>query len=430
MNAPLSATDLPGRRFGPPGIYIRRRQPVAEAAPAMMAGVPAFVGFTDHEDGGPTRRQALTVVLTRWDPDLFGRSVAPANRSFLPMAVRGFFANGGKKCIVITVPKRRGVQGLIDILDEGGPLEDRSDIDLICVPDAVSELAGDGDHYQVHFAALSHCQRMGDRFAILDAGRAGQASDPDLLDAMQRVIGQMGSPFGAFYFPWIAAGRTQDQTASAPDSTSIEWRRQSRRPSEPDDGSATFGPPCGHVAGLYARTEALIGPQQSPANLMLEDVVDVSIHLDDQEHALLNDAGVNCLRSRRGGGVDVRGARTLSNHDGLEYVSSARVYLGFRRWLAVGMRDLVFEPNNELLRERVRRRLEARCRQLLESGALAGASASDAFFVKCDDETNGAGAAESGRIVADVGLALSVPAEYIIIHVEHDPGGAGPGGLS
>jgi uncharacterized protein len=428
MTATLSTTDLPGRRYGPPGIYIRRRQPFAPTPPAMLAAVPAFVGFTDREDGGQARQFAL--VLTRWDPDLISGSVAPAQGSFLSMAVRGFFANGGKRCVVITVAKRHGAGGMIDVLAPGGPLEDRSDIDLLCVPDAVSELIGDADPYRVQLAALDYCQRMGDRFAILDAGRAGQTRDPDLLDAMQRMVARMGSPFGAFYFPWITAGQTQDQTAATPEPTSVEWRRQPRKPSVHDRGSSILGPPCGHIAGLYARTEASIGPQQSPANLVLEDVVDVSIHLDDREHALLNDAGVNCLRSRRGGGVEVRGARTLSNHNGLEYVSSARVYLGFKRWLAVGMRDLVFEPNDELLRARVRRRLEARCRQFLESGALAGASASDAFFVKCDDETNGAGATEKGRIVADVGLALSVPAEYVIIRVEHDPGGTGPGGLS
>jgi hypothetical protein len=160
--------------------------------------------------------------------------------------------------------------------------------------------------------------------------------------------------------------------------------------------------------------------------MLLEGVVDVSVHLDDSTHAALNEANVNCLRSRRGGGIAVGGARTLSNHSELEFVSSARVYIGFKRWLSIGTLDLVFEPNDETLRERVRRRLVSRCEYLLAAGALAAANPSEAYFVQCDDETNGPEARALGRIVALVGLALSVPAEYIIIRVDHDPGGAGP----
>jgi hypothetical protein len=425
-----TAADLPGRYLGPPGIYIRGRKASAGVAPTLMTGVPAFVGFTDLETSSRDRHGQPGVVLTRRYADLLQRSVAPATGSFLPMAIRGFFANGGNRCVVITVPRHRGVQGLLDILDTGGPLDDRSDFDLLCVPDAVSKLADGDDQYQVQRAALRHCARMADRFAILDTGRACQAPDPDLLDELQGVVAQLRSTFSALYFPWIAAGRTQDLTAAAPEPRSIEWRKRPHTIPAADHLPEIFGPPCGHIAGLYARTEALIGPQQSPANVVLENAVDVSVSIDDREHASLNDAGVNCLRSRRGGGISVGGARTLSNHRGLDYVSSARVYLGFRRWLEIGMRDLVFEPNDDLLRARVRRRLESHCRALLEAGALAGAAASDAFFVKCDDETNGPEAVELGRVVADVGLALSVPAEYIIIRVEHDPGGTSPASLS
>jgi hypothetical protein len=427
MSTTTNATGLQGRYLGPPGIYIPRREPPVEAAPVLMTGVPAFVGFTDAETSSVDRRGRTGVVLTRWDPDHFDSLVAPAPGSYLSMAVQGFFANGGKRCVVITVPHR--YDALLDALDEGGTLEDRSDIDLLCIPDAVSKLAAGMDLYQLQQAALRHCERMGDRFAILDTGRECLAHEALLVDEMQAVVAQLRSTFGALYFPWIVAGRMHDLTAAAPEPGSVEWRRRPRTVSVTDHGPASYGPPCGHIAGIYARTEALIGPQQSPANATLESVLDVSIHMSDREHALLNDAGVNCLRGRRGGGIEVGGARTLGNHRGLEFVSSARVYLGFRRWLAVGMRDLVFEPNDELLRARVRRRLESRCRALLEAGALAGATASDAFFVQCDDETNGPEATELGRVVADVGLALSVPAEYIIIRVEHDPGGINPGNL-
>jgi phage tail sheath protein FI len=177
------------------------------------------------------------------------------------------------------------------------------------------------------------------------------------------------------------------------------------------------------VAGLFARIDALVGPQRSPANERLEDVVDLSVHLSSGQHASLNQGGVNCLRRLPGGGIDVGGARTLSGHFALAYVSAARVVFGFRRWLEVGLRDLVFEPNSTMLWDRIRLRLISRCLELLRAGALVGAEQAQAFFVKCDSETNPPELADLGRVVAQVGLAPSTPAEFIVVRVEHDPSG-------
>ncbi len=126
------------------------------------------------------------------------------------MAVRGFFANGGKRCVVLPVPYKRNspyesTRDLLDVLQRGGILEDRTDIDLICVPDAVSPLVDNGDNpYEIHAAALAHCEAMGDRFAILDA-QDDRSSGPQAL--VNEVLGKaspLRSAFGALYFPWIA----------------------------------------------------------------------------------------------------------------------------------------------------------------------------------------------------------------------------------
>jgi phage tail sheath protein FI len=240
------------------------------------------------------------------------------------------------------------------------------------------------------------------------------------------------SAFGALYFPWIARDPTHDELGqSALANGSQEWRCLPRRKSDGDrSGSVEFGPPCGHIAGLFARIDGLIGPQQSPANARLEDVVDVSVPLTDRQHALLNDAGVNCIRSLRSRGIDVGGARTLSGHTDFAYVSTARVVLGFRRWLEVGMRDLVFEPQTTMLWDRIRLRLVSQCLEMLRTGALAGTDAAQAFFVKCDNETNSVDEIELGRVVAHVGLAPSVPAEFIVVRVEYDPSGVTVSSLS
>src|SRR5689334_14645514 len=103
------------------------------------------------------------------------------------------------------------------------------------------------------------------------------------------------------------------------------------------------------MAGLFARFDHSVGAHRAPANAHLHDVVDTSVHLDDSGHAALNAGGVNCLRSLRSGGIIVGGAGTRSGHRRWEFISTARVILGFRHWLALGMRDLVFEPGTPAL---------------------------------------------------------------------------------
>jgi phage tail sheath protein FI len=67
---------------------------------------------------------------------------------------------------------------------------------------------------------------------------------------------------------------------------------------------------------------------------------------------------------------------------------------------------------------------------LLRSGALAGREPAQAFFVKCDNETNPPDEIDLGRVVAQVGLAPSTPAEFIVVRVEHDPSGVTVSSLS
>jgi hypothetical protein len=274
---------------------------------------------------------------------------------------------------------------------------------------------------------------MGDRFAILDAQDVSPpgAQDQALVDEVLGKASLLRSAFGALYFPWIGCDRTRDAlNLATPAAGRQEWRCLLRPKGHDDHGPLDFGPPCGHVAGLFARIDALIGPQRSPANASLEDVVDTSVHLSALQYALLNEGGVNCLLKLPGRGIDVGGARTRSGHSALAYVSAARVVFGFRRWLEVGLRDLVFEPQTTMLWDRIRVRLVSRCLELLRSGALTGTDPVQAFFVKCDSETNTLDEIDLGRVVAHVGLAPSVPAEFIVVRVNHDPSGVTVSSLS
>jgi hypothetical protein len=403
---------------------------LVEQRAADLTGVPAFIGFGNAGFDQRERGRAAGVVLDRWDGGMFDAIVEPAKDGFLRMAVRGFFANGGKRCVVLPV-SLGGAEPLAKVLRAGGPLDDRTDVDLICVPDAVSPLHRDNDPYELYTTVLEHCRVMGDRFAILDVPKIEEAGTPRVVDEVLKNVPRLRSEFGALYFPWIGSDPAHDPLQSpAPQAGSQEWRWLPQRPRDSVHGPLGFGPPSGHIAGLIARFDGAIGPQRSPANALLEDAIDTSVHISDLDHARLNDGGVNCLRSVYGGGINVGGARTLSGHLVWQFVSTARVVIGFRRWLEIGMQDLVFEPQTTMLWDRIRLRLTARCFELLREGGLAGNDPTEAFFVKCDDETNPVSEIDTGRVVAYVGLAPSVPAEFIIIRVEHDPVGGTSSSLS
>lgn len=434
MAASSTRPERERRLDRPPGVYVEHRAPLRAGAPALRTGVPVFLGFAERPGGVPGRYKEPAVVFDRWNGDEFDRAIVAkpasnARESFLRAAVRGFFANGGERCVVLAIPpEQRAHDGLLHALRGGGPLDDRSDIDLICLPDAVAE----GDALsEIQAAALAHCEAMGDRFAILDAPEikpetpaAGRNDKEPLVDELLGKTSNLRSAFGALYFPWVAPDPASDWSGSTPPRAgSAEWRRPRWPVRRGGTGITQYVPPCGHVAGLFARLDALVGPQRSPANGILEGVVDTSIRLTMSQHALLNEGGVNCLRNAHGRGVEVGGARTLSGHSAWAYVSTTRVIVTFRRWLAIGMRDLVFEPHTPGLWDRIRTRLVSHCLELYRSGALTGADPAQAFFVKCDSETNAAEERASGRVVAEVGLAPSVPAEFIVVRVTRDADG-------
>jgi uncharacterized protein len=432
MSTPALSMEHGAHAIRPPGLYVEHHERARADVPEWQSGVPVFVGFAAADAPIPDRLRQWGTAFDQWDPGALQQLVAPAAGSCLAASVHGFFANGGGRCVVLAVPKPTTAEGcrdaLLHLLRREGPLDDRSDIDLVCVPDAAaaSSAGGDGWH-DVCAAALDHCEHMGDRFAILDAPREWAGGGEDALPSMLHAAGSLRSAFGALYFPWIAADPSRLERIQR---IGIEQWRCASAGQPAAAGSEGFLPPCGHVAGLYARMDSAVGVQQAPANEAIEGAVDTSLRLTDREHAVLNEAGVNALRALRGRGVWVGGARTLSGHAGWTHVSTARVVLDFKRWLAHGLRDVVFEPQTPDLWEHIRIRLVSRCLAMQSKGALAGSTAAPGFFVKCDAETNPADERDLGHVVAHVGLAPQVPAEFILIRVVHDASGFTVSGLT
>ena len=326
---------------------------------------------------------------------------------YLGYAVRGFFENGGRLCFVYIIPYG-GQSGKtrFEALDAGlEALDAFDDFDLICVPDLMWSPGGmspaDRDEIVAAQAkVLQHCANMGNRFAILDA-LPELTSTARVRMTASRLVDDLDSDAtasGALYYPWI-------KVASSPGLT------------------GRYVPPCGHVAGVYARSDLLHGVHKAPANEVVEGVLDLEVHLTNQSQGPLNQQGINCLRAFPTRGIRVWGARTLSSDGAWTYVNVRRLLVTISRWLEHNMAGVVFEPHSPELWARIVREVTAYLDDLFRQGAFTGRIAEEAFFVRCDAALNPQEVRDAGMVVAEIGLALATPTEFIIVRILHGPTG-------
>lgn len=364
-----------------PGVY--REEVFPTPPPVLLTGVPAFLGYVSKGEANKP------ILLTLWDQfaENFG---APLSDGYLAYAVRGFFENGGSPCYV--VPLDDSAIALTNGLEAIAPL---NSLDLVCAPDLMKGNPPAAQVQQQQKAILEHCQAAGDRFAILDS-RAPTVG-MDIQGSINEAIAQRGkilSPSGAVYYPWVKV-------------SNLDAAKE----------NSVWVPPCGHVAGVYSRSDRRVGVNKAPANELLEGVLDLKYNLTDAQQGQLNPLGINCLRSFRGRGIRVWGARTLSSDPNWTYINVRRLILTIGRWLELNLADAAFEPNNFLLWLRIEREINSYLGELLRQGALSGPNEESSFFVKCDAETNPPEVRDAGMAIAEIGIAPAIPAEFITIRI-------------
>jgi phage tail sheath protein FI len=385
-----------------PGVY-RQEQP-GRSRPVLPTGVPAFVGLVQANApvpaGAPITAGGYGPVALRRKADFPGGAAA-----YLEHAVTGFFDNGGDYCYVVGVRADasqpaaaaaalgRGLQSL-------APL---SDVDLIAVPDAVALgrtiTAGvisvdEAAVRSLQLAMIQHCTEQATRLALLD-GLPGKDALA-LIETQLKPLGVMrATPINAaLYHPWVRSSSTGGE----------------------------FVPPCGHVAGVIARTDAIGGVFKAPANAEIQGAIDLEADLDVESLGLLNQAGVNCLRAFPARGIRVWGARTPSAAPEWRYLNVRRLVLTIVRWIELNMAWAAFEPNVPALWARIERELSGYLGGLWRAGALKGEAVSEAFYVRCDAELNAAASRDAGQVITEIGLAPTLPAEFIVVSVQHRAG--------
>ena len=376
-----------------PGVYVEEVNSGAKPIEAVGTSTAGFVGISPNNQAFVNQVKAIN----NWTQFISLFCDDGTISTELSTAVYGFFQNGGSRCYVVNI----GESG--SLISKGIK---RGGVDLFETVDEVAIVAAPGfTKAEDYEALLSHCEKMGDRVAILDAPLEIEELDnltkiakPSDAKAGARAR-QSDRGYGAFYFPWIKV-------------------------SDPLNGELIEIPPSGHMAGVYARTDATRGVHKAPANDNIRGALDTTYAVTDSEQSILNPAGVNCIRFFQTEGVRIWGARTLAPEaSDWRYLNVRRLFNMVEESIVKSTRWVVFEPNDDSLWKGIVRDVSAFLKILWMDGALMGSSPEEAFYVKCDEETNPPEMINSGIVVTEIGIAPVKPAEFVVFKIgQHESG--------
>ena len=378
--------------FHAPDVYISEEPAGARPIEAVGTSTAGFIGKAPKSDRTLLKK---AVALNNWTEFLNKFAPEGSQSTPLALAVYGFFENGGSRCYVVDI-----ADGAVD--DGLKALETVDEIAILAAPgftDAAS-----------YASILSHCELLHDRVAILDSPEVVE----DINDLLNVAVEKPGGAdeksgkrprnsddgFGSFYYPWITV----------------------RDPLNPTQRVNTA--PSGHIAGIWARSDATRGVHKAPANELVRGALSLTHALSRDEIGLLNDAGVNSLRFFSREGIRVWGARTLAaSSSEWRYLNVRRLFNMIEESIVNSTRWIVFEPNDYTLWKSIRRDITAFLTLLWRDGALMGRTPQEAFFVKCDDETNPPESIDRGYVVTIIGIAPVKPAEFIVFRIrQHQRG--------
>ncbi|MBQ7706673.1 MAG: phage tail sheath family protein [Lachnospiraceae bacterium] len=247
---------------------------------------------------------------------------------------------------------------------------------------------------EVIVALVAHCENTRSRFAVIDMPKETYKTD-ELIEYRSMI----DSTYAAMYHPWI---QVYDRSSSKPD----------------------FIPPSGAVLGVYSRTDINRGVHKAPAN---ETVfcTGLKVNYTKEEQDILNPEGINLIRNIPGQGIRVWGARTASSNSAFKYVNVRRLFIFVEESIKANTNWVVFEPNDPTLWQRVSLTISSFLDSMWRSGQLSGASPAEAYFVEIGPQTMSREDILNGRLICNVGIAPSRPAEFVIFRVTQHTAEAG-----
>ena len=402
-----------------PGVYIKEVSG-PKTIQAVGTSVAAFLG--QAPDAGAHLNEA--VAIDSWAK--FRREFAAADNlrsTWLSHAVYGFLQNGGSRCFIVNMPDNEAIAGGVqprsglNLLEEIG----EGEVSILAAPGRSDPLS--------HEALLSYCERMGNCVAICDPPL--DVRNTELLKVVETAA-----------VPTKGKDKDKDKDKDAGGATAPK-SAGGLRPRNPLGGLATLYfpwiyvadalnpkgelvavPPSGHMAGVWARTDSTIGVHKAPANMPIAGALNLTYRVTSAEQATLNSMGINCIRYFPTEGMLVWGARTLAEESSeWRYLNVRRLIIMIEESIKRATRWVVFESNDRTLWKTIRSEINGFLMNVYRDGALMGATAEEAFFIKCDEEINTPESIAMGQVVTLIGLAPVKPAEFIIFQIGQYEGG-------
>ncbi len=206
-----------------PGVYVKEISKFPPSVAAVETAIPAFIGYTqiaskkgDGLTNVPTRITSLleyetyfgraenetTITAAVVDDEVTATAPTSTSPFIMYYMMQLYFANGGGPCYIVSVGDYLGSVTQAGLINGLNAIELVDEPTLLVFPDGTS-LPSAGDLYGLYNLALTQCNKLQDRFTIMEtysssdvsadasAFRAGVTLEKDFLK------------YGAAYYPYL-----------------------------------------------------------------------------------------------------------------------------------------------------------------------------------------------------------------------------------
>ena len=264
---------------------------------------------------------------------------------------------------------------------------DEFDINLLVTPGVIHGL-----HSTVTNHAISKMEARADAFYIMDATGVN-----DSITTVKNTIKTLDTNYAGTYYPWV---KIVDRDTARP----------------------VFVPPSVVLPGVISFTDSTAHEWFAPAGLNrggLTSVLEAKQRLTHAERDDLYENRINPIASFPGQGVVVFGQKTLqSKPSALDRINIRRLLISLRKFIASTSRFLVFEQNNQALRNRFLNIVNPFLEQVQSNSGLS------AFRVVMDDTNNTPDVVDRNQLVGQIFIQPTRTAEFIVLDFVVQPTGA------